>query len=82
MKSESNNNSATSVFHEGKFIADPLSTVNVFIGFFPIVTQKVQSKLKFSSKSFSDFLPPNTALKVDLGIWQLLRVLPRQTVIL
>ena len=41
------------------FIADPLSITNVFNVFFSIVAQKVQPKIKFSSRPFSDFLPPN-----------------------
>ena len=39
--------------------ADPLSIVNVFNDFFSTVAQKLQSKIKFSRESFSDFLPPN-----------------------
>ena len=59
MKNKSNNDSPTSIIHQGKFIADPLSIANVFNDFFSTVAQKVQSKIKFSRKSFSDFLPPN-----------------------
>ena len=59
MKTKSNNDSSTSIIHEGNFIADPLSIANVFNDFFSTVAQKVQSKIKFSRKSFSDFLPPN-----------------------
>ena len=59
MKNKSNNDSRTSIIHEGNFIADPLSIANIFNDFFSTVAQKVQSKIKFSSKSFSDFLPPN-----------------------
>ena len=59
MKSKSNNDEPTSIIHEGNFIADPLSIANVFNDFFSTVTQKLQSKITFSSKSFSDILPPN-----------------------
>ena len=59
MKNKNNNDSPTSIIHEENFIADPLSIANVFNGFFSAVAQKVQSKIKFSRKSFSDFLPPN-----------------------
>ena len=59
MKNKRNNDSATSIIHEGNFIADPLSIANVFNDFFSTVAQKVQPKIKFSSKSFSDFLPTN-----------------------
>ena len=59
MKNKSNNDSPTSIIHQGKFIADPVSIANVFNDFFSTVGQKVQSKIKFSGKSFSDFLPPN-----------------------
>ena len=59
MKNKSNNDSPTLIIHEGNFIADPLSIANVFNDFFSTVAQKVQSKIKFSRKSFSDFLPPN-----------------------
>ena len=52
MKSKSNNDSPTLIIHEGNFIADPLSIANVFNGFFSTVAQRVQSKIKFSSKSF------------------------------
>ena len=48
-----------SIIQEGHFIADPLSIANIFSDFFSAVAQKVQSKIKFSRKSFSDFLPPN-----------------------
>ena len=59
MKGKSNNNSPTSIIREGNFIANPLSIANVFNDFFSTFAQKVQSKIKFSRKSFSDFLPPN-----------------------
>ena len=52
-------NHSTSIIHEENFIADPLPIANVFNDFFSTVAQKVQSKIKFSRKSFSDFLPPN-----------------------
>ena len=55
MKNKSNNDSPASIIHEGNFITDPLSITNVFYSTF---AQKVQSKIKFSSISFSDFLPP------------------------
>ena len=58
-KNENNNDSLTSIIHEENFITDPLSIPNVFKNFFSTVAQKVQSKIKFSSKAFSDFLPPN-----------------------
>ena len=59
MKNKSNNNSPTLIIHKRNFIADPLSIATVFNGFFSTVAQKVQSKIKFSSKSVSDFLSPN-----------------------
>ena len=37
---------------------------NVFSDFFSTVVHQMQSKVKFSSKSFSDFLPP------DIIMWQ------------
>ena len=55
MKNISNNDSPTSIIHEGNFIADRLSIANAFNDFFSTVAQKMQSKIKFSSKSFSDF---------------------------
>ena len=58
-KNKSNSDSATSIIYEGNFIADPLSILNVSNDVFSTVAQKVQSKIEFSSKSFSDFLPPN-----------------------
>ena len=59
MKNKSNNDSPTPIIHEGNFIVDPLSIANAFNDFFSTVAQKVQAKIKFSSKSFSDFLPIN-----------------------
>ena len=59
MKNKSNNDSPTLINHERNFITDPLSIVNVFNDFFSTVAQKLQSKIKFSSKSFSDLLLPN-----------------------
>ena len=47
------------IIHEGNFVADLLSIANVFNNFFSTIAQKVQSKIKFSKKSFYDFLPPN-----------------------
>ena len=58
-KNKSNNESPTSIIHEGNFIANPLSFASVFNDFFSTVAQKGQSKIKFSSKSFSDHLPTN-----------------------
>ena len=58
MKSKSNNDLPTLIIYDGNFIADPLSTANAFNDFFSTVAEKVQSKIKFFSKSFSD-LPPN-----------------------
>ena len=55
MKSKSNNDSPTSIIHEGDFIADPLSIDNVFNDFFSKIVQKVQSKTKFSSFFFFFF---------------------------
>ena len=55
MKNISNNDSPTSIIHEGNFIADRLSIANAFNDFVSTVAQKMQSKIKFSSKSFSDF---------------------------
>ena len=54
LKIKSNNGSPTSITHEGTFIADPLFITNVFNDLFSTAT-----KLKFSGKYFSDFLPPN-----------------------
>ena len=34
MKNKSNNDSPTSIIHEGNFITDPLSIANVFNGLF------------------------------------------------
>ena len=59
MKNQNHKDSPTSIIHEGNFIADPLSIANFFNDFFSTVAQKLPSKIKFSSKSFSDFLPPN-----------------------
>ena len=42
-----------------EFIANPIYIANVFNDFFSTVAYKVQSKIKFSSKSFPYFLPPN-----------------------
>ena len=55
MKNISNNDSPTSIIHEGNFIVDRLSIANAFNDFVSTVAQKMQSKIKFSSKSFSDF---------------------------
>ena len=52
MKNESNNDSPTSITYEENFIADALSIANVFNDYFSTFAQKVQSKIKFSSKSF------------------------------
>ena len=49
MKSKSNNDSSTSMIHEGNFIADPLSIANVFSDFFSTVAE-------------SDFLQTNVTL--------------------
>ena len=59
MKSKNNNDSLTPIIHAGNFIGEPLSIANVFNGFFSTVAQKMQSKIKLSEKSFSDFLPHN-----------------------
>ena len=45
--------------HRSFMKEDPLSITNVFNDFFSTVTHKVESKTNFSSKSFSNFLPPN-----------------------
>ena len=58
MKSKSNNDSPTSIIHEGNFITDTLPIANVFYGFFSTVAQNVQSKIKFSV-FWSDFLLSN-----------------------
>ena len=59
MNGKSNNDSPTSIIHEGNFITDPISIVNVLNYISSTVAHKVQSKIKFSNKFFSDFLPPN-----------------------
>ena len=59
MNGKSNNDSPTSIIHEGNFITDPISIVNVLNYISSAVAHKVQSKIKFSNKFFSDFLPPN-----------------------
>ena len=64
VKNESNNYSLTLIIHEGNFIANPLSIATVFNS---SVTQKVQSKIKFSSQYFFDFLPPNIHDSIILG---------------
>ena len=54
MKIKSNNDWPTSIIHEGNFFQI------LFISpTYPTVGQKVQSKIKFSRKCSSDFLPPN-----------------------
>ena len=68
MKNKSNNDSPTSTIYEGNFVADPLSIANVFNDFFSTVAQKVQSKIKFSSKSFSDFLPSSICESIMLSL--------------
>ena len=62
MKSKGNNDSPTSIIHEGNFITDTLPIANVFYEFFSTVAQNVQSKIKFSGFFFfffSDFLLSN-----------------------
>ena len=59
MKIKSINDWPTSTIHEGNFFPDPLYISNVFNDLFPTAGQKVQSKIKFSRKRSSDFLPPN-----------------------
>ena len=59
MKNKSSNDSPTLIIYEGNFTADPFSIANVFNDFFSTAAQKMQSKIKFSRKSFSDFLPPS-----------------------
>ena len=46
------------ITHERNFTTDTFS-IDIFNDFFSTVAQKVQSKIKFSSKSFSDFLKSN-----------------------
>ena len=56
MKSKSNNDSPTSIIHEGNFITDTLPIANVFYGFFFFCEFFfVQSKIKFSSFFFFFF---------------------------
>ena len=67
MKTKGNNDSPTLITHEVNFIADPLFIDNVFNDLFAKADQKVQSKIKFSSKYFSDFLSPNNRVAIILA---------------
>ena len=55
------------IIHEENFIADPLSIANDFKDFFSTVAHKVKSKIKFYSKSFSDFLPASILESIILS---------------
>ena len=72
MKSKSNNDSPTWIIHKGNFIAHSLSIANVFNDFSSTVSQKVQFKIKFSSNSFSEFLPLNIHESITLSHFKLL----------
>ena len=55
MKQE-NNNTLWLITKDEKYINDPVSVADTFNNFFTSVAEIVHSKIKFSNKSFRDFL--------------------------
>ena len=55
---EQRNNGAPSLITKDEtYINDPVSIANTFNNFFTSVAEIVHSKIKFSNKSFRNFLP-------------------------
>ena len=51
------NNDTPSIIRNGeKYISDPITTANTFNNFFTSIAETVQSKIKFTSRSFRSFL--------------------------
>ena len=53
---EENNDTPSLITKYEKYINDPVSIANTFNNFFTSVAETVHSKIKFSNKSFRDFL--------------------------
>ena len=51
-----NNETPSIIRYDEKYINDPIAIANTFNNFFTSVPEAVQSKIKFSSKSFRTFL--------------------------
>ena len=51
-----NNDTPSIIKNDKKYINDPIATANTFNNFFTSVAETVQSKIKFSNKSFKNFL--------------------------
>ena len=55
MKQE-NNNTPWLITKDEKYITDPVSVADAFNNFFTSVAEIIHSKIKFSNKSFRNFL--------------------------
>ena len=53
---QKNNNTPSWLTKDEKYINDPVSIANTFNNFFTSVAEIVHSKIKFSNKSFRNFL--------------------------
>ena len=53
---QKNNNTPSLITKDEKYINDPVSIANIFNKFFTSVAEIVHSKIKFSNKSFRNFL--------------------------
>ena len=42
--------------HKGTIVTDPLDTANIFNDYFSLTAEKAKANIKFSNKSFQDFL--------------------------
>ena len=42
--------------HKGTIVTDPLDTANIFNDYFSLIAEKAKANIKFSNKSFQDFL--------------------------
>ena len=51
-----NNDTPSIIRNDEKYINDPITIANTFINFFTSIAETVQSKIKFSNKSFRSFL--------------------------
>ena len=51
-----NNDTPSMIRNDEKYINDPMAVTNIFNNFFTSIAETIQSKIKFSNKSFRCFL--------------------------
>ena len=54
---QKNNDTLSLIIKDEQYINDPVSVANTFNNFFTTAAEIVHSKIKFSNKSFRNFLP-------------------------